>query len=114
MEWDIHPFELNIVVVNEQGDNLMNPLVENNLTQSGITAHFRDSIYQLYDFNDYKRTRYYLPKLYGLTFQDPLLNGYYRMNFGELDGTDDIDNERFVINWQDGTTNVISIDRKFW
>ena len=35
------------------------------------------------------------------------------ISLGELDGTENIDNEDLVINWGDGTTNTITIFNHF-
>ena len=95
--WDIYPLELIIEVVDKDGNNLMDPNNEHNILESGITATFMGESYQLYDINNYKMTRAYMPTPYGLVYRKFYGSNQYFMYFGELDGTVNINKESLVI-----------------
>ena len=57
-------------------------------------------------------TKAYMPQFSGLMLQVDRY-GKWMISFGELDGTENIDNEDLVINWGDGTTNTITIFNHF-
>lgn len=110
--WDIQPLFFQVEVVDQLGNNLMDPAHEKNLLNSGITATFMGKTYELHAVDDTPQTRAYLPIFYGLVYQQDY-TGKYILFFGELDGTKSYKNETLVIDWKDGTTSELKVDYRF-
>ncbi len=104
--YDISPIELYIYLTDEGGDNLLDT------PESGIDV---GKILITYDGKTYSpeivETKAYFPIFYGLRLTSDTY-GNSMLTFGELDGSEDIDNSDVVINWGDGTSDTITIFNK--
>lgn len=108
--WDIVPLNLRFVVTNEKGENLLDENIEGNILGQTIKATFRGTEYILKKPGDIS-TKYYMPTFDGFVVEEGI-NGAEAL-FGELDGTENIIDEDFVIDWGDGRQDTVNINYKF-
>lgn len=85
--WDFSPIVVSIKVLDTNGYSVLNSANVGN-----ITATYRGKSYPCT-----KRTRYYMPTFYGLTYSNDYLL------FGELDATNVYDDEQLAIDWGNGS-----------
>ena len=127
--YDYSPFHLFIVVNDEQGCNLLDPEMKNNVV-TYITLQYDGKDYQVEDWQGNKAI---LAKWYGLRLlnnanrEDAIsdststsripseaynnsINGYY-LSFGEFDGGHNY-NMEILVKWLDGEEDVIGYTRK--
>ena len=89
MIWDFAPIELYIAVQDAQGNDLLNPEKDVPISQTkAYLAHFNG--------------------LQTMKFE----TGKYFLTFGEFNGDDTFDNEKVIIDWNDGTQDVITFSSK--
>lgn len=100
VEADAMPVTLEIFVKDTEGNNLLD---YGWLDGKNVTATFKGETYQL---QKDVPTRAYMPHFYGFKVTGRDLGAM--LYFGELDGTHDM-NDKFVINWGDGTFDTIVI-----
>ena len=100
VEADAAPVTLEIFVMDSEGNNLLD---YGWLDGKNIIATFKG---ETYDLQKDALTRAYMPQFYGFKVMSRDLGPF--LYFGELDGTDDM-NDEFVINWGDGTFDTIVI-----
>ena len=96
---DASPVTMEIYVKDADGNNL---LEQNWLLGKNVTATFKGETYGLQT----EETRAYMPHFYGFKVTARDLGMY--LYFGELAGTEAL-NDDFVINWGDGSSDVITI-----
>ena len=96
---DASPVTMEIYVKDADGNNL---LEQNWLLGKNVTATFKGETYDLQT----EETRAYMPHFYGFKVTARDLGMY--LYFGELAGTEAL-NDDFVINWGDGSPDVITI-----
>lgn len=109
MIWDIAPIVLYISVQDAAGNDLLNPETPGNIANQGIKAIYKDKTYE----KDIlvAQTKAYLAILYGLqTIKDK--SGRYYLAFGEFDGAKTFEDESVTIDWNDGSTDVITFSSK--
>ena len=97
---DAAPVTLEIFVKDAEGNNLLD---YGWLDGKNVIATFKGETYEL---QKDALTRAYMPQFYGFKVMSRDLGPF--LYFGELDGTDDM-NDEFVINWGDGTFDTIAI-----
>ena len=89
MIWDFAPIELHIAVQDAQGNDLLNHEKDVPISQTkAYLAHFNG--------------------LQTMKFE----TGKYFLTFGEFNGDDTFDNEKVIIDWNDGTQDVITFSSK--
>ena len=96
---DAAPITLEIFVKDAEGNNLLD---YDWLLGKNVTATFKGETYDLQT----KETKAYMPHFYGFKVTARDLGMY--LYFGELAGTGAL-NDDFVINWGDGSSDVITI-----
>ncbi|MDO4159764.1 MAG: hypothetical protein Q4D41_04840 [Prevotellaceae bacterium] len=112
MIFDFYPFEINIIVKDASGNDLINPQTPNNISENGIKVLYNGNVYEKDSLKNEvppMSTRAIMPRLYGLKTEKDT-NGAYRLCFGEFNGEGSYDGETFVIDWNDGTKDTISFD----
>lgn len=107
--WDFAPIELHIAVQDGQGNDLLNPETPGNLTQQGIKAIYNGKTYE--KDAPVSQTKTYLAHFKGLQTMN-LETGKYVITFGEFNGDNTFDNEQVIIDWNDGTQDVITFSSK--
>ncbi len=112
--WDIFPFSIYIEVTNEQGEDLLNLDSENSIADNGIKAIYegvtyeKDSCVAMCEAD----TRAILVIFRGLqTYKRP--DGRYVLTFGEFKGERDYDLTDIIIDWNDGSKDVVSFRHSF-
>ena len=132
MIWDFSHLSVKIKVVDKStGENLMDPKTEGNLLNNDITVNYNDMEFDIfniddpYDYSHYDeaapKTRATLPINLGLRYIkgfsvfDPSTGNndyidWLHLEFGEFNTTHNLHQEKFVINWGDGTSNTITFD----
>ena len=107
---DWAPVDIYIDALDADGNSIISPEMPGmTLTFQGVTYTVQDwsHRYDIFTPRDCQ-TKEYLAILYGL-FAQPYDGGgvtKYRLNFGEIDGADDMD-EDIVLQWPDGSRDVI-------
>lgn len=91
--WDIAPAGIVIQLVDEEGDNLLDPTVEGNWVGEPMWIGDRDDeYYAKWKREDLQlRTRYYMPHFFGTVWTGIWDDKQYSLYFGELDGSDSHD-----------------------
>lgn len=109
MIWDFAPIELHIAVQDAQGNDLLNPETPGNIAKQGIKAIYNGKIYE--KDVPISQTKAYLAHFNGLQTMK-FETGKYFLTFGEFNGDDTFDNEKVIIDWNDGTQDVITFSSK--
>ena len=107
---DWTPVCVSITATDMNGNDLLDP-ASNSCILEGTTLTFQEETYEVsYDFmNRFEGAKAYMPRMYGLQL-DTLRTAdevRYMLFFGEIDGAKDM-NEDIVINWGNGTTDIIN------
>lgn len=109
MIWDFAPIELYIAVQDAEGNDLLNPDTPGNIANQGIKAIYKETIYE--KDAPVSQTKAYMPHFRGLqTIKSK--EGVYILTFGEFAGDKTFDNEQVIIDWNDGTKDVITFSNK--
>ena len=107
---DWAPVCISITATGSNGNDLLNPQNNNNILEV-TSLTFKEKTYEVsYDLmNHFEGAKAYMPQMYGLQLDTVRTNGnaQCRLLFGEIDGGADM-NEDLVINWGDGTSDVIN------
>lgn len=89
--WDVAPAGIEIQLVDEEGNDLLNPSVEGNWVGEAMQISYDGESYDaIWSREDIKpRSRYYLPMFIGLVWNGALYddNKDYNLYFGEFEGT---------------------------
>ena len=92
-----------------QGNDLLNPETPGNIAKQGIKAIYNGKIYE--KDVPISQTKAYLAHFNGLQTMK-FETGKYFLTFGEFNGDDTFDNEKVIIDWNDGTQDVITFSSK--
>lgn len=107
-EWivDWYPVVINIEAVDADGNSIIAP------EMPGMSLTYKGESYGVLDaekYYDSPETKAYLARIYGL-FAVPMYEvegkSIYRLQFGEIDGAADMD-EDIILKWPDGSTDTI-------
>lgn len=109
MIWDFAPIELHISVQDAQGHDLLNPETPGNIAKQGIKAIYKDKIYK--KDVPVNQTKAYKSRFNGLQTQKTE-EGKYFLTFGEFEGNETFKDEKIIIDWNDGTQDVITFSSK--
>lgn len=106
--WDFAPIQLAVMATNAEGEDLLDPAMDNNILSEDICLQYNDKEYHLglgAASAVAEHTRYYMPNFYAikLTRND---KGYMLM-IGEFDGQKSIEKEMMILRWADGTAEHI-------
>lgn len=108
------PIELKIEVTDAQGNDLMNPLVEGNIRSHAIKAVYKGEVYS---FNQTEVTLFPLEEIGLYTKITGIPNvAYgkkYLLTFGPFDIHEDFMNEEVIIEWGDGSSDVINFSNTY-
>lgn len=103
---DWAPVNINIEAIDNGGNSIISPEIQ------GMTLIYKGETYEVLDAEKYyeaPQTKAYHAILHGL-FAVPMYEvegkTIYRLQFGEIDGAADMD-EDIVLNWPDGSTDTI-------
>lgn len=112
--WDVAPAGIEIQLVDEDGNDLLNPEVEGNWVGAAMQISYDGETYDaIWSREDIKpRSRYYMPTFIGLVWNGALYddNKDYNLYFGEFEGTENHDMHlTFSI---DGMTTVYEFEYK--
>jgi hypothetical protein len=114
---DFVPIEFLIHIVNEQGEDLLNPDTEGSIVDEDIRMIYNGKEYSLQEDSQEAATRYYLPRFYGLRvskieYEDsPYYNKYF-LYIGEFDGAKDCENCTVKVICGDGSYDTFSYSNK--
>ena len=105
-EHDVFPFDINMIIEDTEGNNLLNPEYEGNII---------DKIKIIYDGEEYQIneivTRALPSKFYGLRhFCDD--SGKHFITFGNFRGETNYKNEKITIDWGNGTSDEVTFTNK--
>ncbi|MGI6792831.1 hypothetical protein ACMYZ5_00660 [Bacteroides sp. KG68] len=109
MIWDFAPIELHISVQDAQAHDLLNPETPGNIAKQGIKAIYKDKIYK--KDVPVNQTKAYKSRFNGLQTQKTE-EGKYFLTFGEFEGNETFKDEKIIIDWNDGTQDVITFSSK--
>lgn len=111
MIWDFTNYEFFMSVINESGENLLDPETENNLLDGGLWISYQGENYNIEEFK-LTKTRATMPIDLALRYY-PAIEGDPRsllLGFGEFSPTENYKGEEFTIHWEDGTSDKIAFD----
>lgn len=113
---DYVPVTFAVYVSDAEGNDLLDPSVENNLTDQGITLTYKGVEYQIdktdvRDHEMYYATRAYVTRFTG-GYIERMVGDKFRLVIGEWMGDSRWDDETVTINWPDGTKNKLSFTLK--
>lgn len=91
--WDIYPAGVMIQLVDEAGNNLLDPTVEGNWVGEPMWIGYQDEKYDaIWKREDLQpKTRFYMPHFYGTVWTGIFNQKYYALYFGEFDGSNSHD-----------------------
>ncbi|MDE6480141.1 MAG: hypothetical protein K2L45_07695 [Muribaculaceae bacterium] len=86
--WDIYPAGIRLNLVDEEGNNMLDPAVNGNWVGEPMWIETGDKVFDvLWKRNDLSnQTRAYLPHFYGTVWTGIWTDKLYGLYFGELDG----------------------------
>ena len=100
--WDFNPIVFYFTLIGENGEDLLDPTTPGSYAGMKINATYQNETY-VKDVS----SKAYLAIMYGLR-SIQLRNGQYALTFGELDGADTYKNETIILDWGDGTQDVVT------
>ncbi len=113
LEYDIAPIVPQIYLNDKDGRDLLDPYrSDSEFDPMKVTVVYEDSTYTVKTRDELVETRAYMPWFFGLAIQKDAF-GRWLLSFGELDGTEDIDNKDIMIDWGNGCIDVITIFNNF-
>lgn len=115
--WDIAPIEFVVSIHDLNGSDLLDSANNSNLI-SDITVEYdgktypvmseREAYEQLHN-GAAARTRYYMPRFYGLVLRTPYgQNHGYCLRFGEFDGAEIVMRREIVLKLKDGSQHTLA------
>ncbi len=115
-EKDYVPVTFAVYVSDAEGNDLLDPSVENNLTDRGITLAYKGVEYRIdktdmRDHEMYYATRVYMTQFTG-GYIERMIGDKFRLVIGEWMGDCRWEDETVTINWPDGTKNELSFTLK--
>lgn len=111
--YDFYPIEIYLTLTGENGEDLLDPSVLGTYAGLATKATYRDKTYQKDAFEEGFRPhgRAYAATMYGI-YTDQLQDGRYALVFGQLDSTKEYKDEELIIEWGDGTKDVITFSSR--
>lgn len=108
--YDIPPFDINIIIENSNGNNLLDPEYEGNIIDN-LTLTYNDEVYKI-DTEDFDISTRALPSIFhGLRLlRDD--NGRHFITFGNFDGETDFNNEKISISYGKGKNDEVTFTNK--
>ncbi len=117
---DYVPVTFAVYVSDVEGNDLLDPSVENSLTNRGITVTYKGVEYPIdktdvRDYEMYYATRAYVTRFMG-GYIERMIGDKFRLIIGEWMGDRRWEDETVTVNWPDGTTNELSftLKKKGW
>ena len=107
--WDFTPIVFNFTVTGPNGEDLLNPNYPGNYSGLNITVTYEDKIYE--KDVPVTKSRVNLARMQGLQ-STQLQNGRYALTFGELNGDDTYKDATIILDWGNGTKDVITFSSK--
>lgn len=107
--WDFAPIEIHIAVQDAQGHDLLNPETPGNIAKQGIKVIYKNKIYE--KDAPVNQTKAYMAQFNGLQTKKTE-EGNYFLSFGEFKGNETFTDEKIIIDWNDGTQDVITFSSK--
>jgi hypothetical protein len=107
---DVIPFDINIIVEDANGNNLLNPEFEENIIDK-ITITYNDETYKIEKDKENVATRALPSKFYGLRHFCSG-SGRHFMTFGNFVGECNYKNEKITIHWGNGTSDEVTFTNK--
>ncbi len=111
MIWDFTNYEFFISVINESGENLLDPETKGNLLDGGVWITYKGETYNMKEVQSIN-TRYLPPSPLSLRYYPKNENNSNSLilGFGEFSPTENYKREEFTIHWEDGTNDKIEFD----
>lgn len=122
---DFTPIQFYFNITDADGNFLLQSEEMRKMLSEKITMEYNGVVYNVVDGRS--QSLYYMPDFYGIALQKSSASDGYVLTVGEFDGSKNVNNASFTINWSDGTTDVVSysnnvkkkgaetvIDRKFY
>lgn len=107
---DVSPFDINMIIEDADGNNLLNPEFEGNIIDE-MTITYNDETYKIDNTKEKIATRALPSEFYGLRHlcSD---NGRHFITFGNFVGEHNYKEEKITINWGDGTSDEVTFTNK--
>lgn len=105
-EWELLPLKFYIMLINEDGKDLLNPDTKDDVVSNHVTATLRGEEYVLDAPTDSCST------FKGLQRQKQLFSDRFYLTFGELNGREVYENEDLTLDWGNGQKDVITFTSK--
>jgi hypothetical protein len=104
--WDFVNYDVIFTVVDNSGNDLLNPETRGNIVEKDITVEYNGKKYKRGDVE----TRFNMPRSLGLRshYYEPVRATV--LSFGEFSPTKNYRGESLTINWGDGTQDIIKFD----
>ena len=89
--WDYAPYVLTIDIEDAQGNNLLDPAADGNITAEKIEMYYNRKYYAMYDLESLRpESRYYAPQMFGLRLIKQFdwetdVDKPWRLEWGEFD-----------------------------
>lgn len=118
--WEVPSISFIFHVLDEDGQDLMNPATPGSYAGARITATFRDTVYTK-DYpvdmeegidRDNHDGKFFATKMYGLFTGKDSYSGEYHINFSGLPQRNDYENEKIYFSWPDGSKDSITFSNK--
>lgn len=112
--WDIYPFVIKIGVIDQKGNDLLNPETEGSIAHTGIKAIYKGMVFEK-DSIVKSKTKAVDVRFTGL-YTWEYTEGKYVLEFGAFHGDRDYDDERIILDWNDGSKKdtVVFNHRFYW
>lgn len=107
---DVSPFDINMIIEDADGNNLLNPEFEGNIIDQ-MTLTYNDETYKIDNTKENIATRALPSEFYGLR-HFCCDNGRHFITFGNFVGEHNYKEEKITINWGDGTSDEVTFTNK--
>lgn len=107
---DVLPFDINMIIEDADGNNLLNPEFEGNIIDE-MTITYNDETYKIEKDKENIATRMLYSEFYGLRHfcSD---TGRHFVTFGNFVGERNYKDEKITIHWGDGTSDEVTFTNK--
>lgn len=110
MIWDIAPFELYVYVEDGEGNDMLDPEHPDSLVYNDISISFEGDVYHL---DAGVQTKAYAAFFYGVCSEVDEAGRHY-LKIGEFNGDTEYDSARIILDWGNGSENVLVFRHEFW
>lgn len=107
--YDFNPINLIVFVEDAEGNDLLNPATPGSIAEQGIVAFYQDIAYR--KDSVVKQTKDYYARFMGLQ-TGVNESGRYYLTVGEFDGSENVQDAKVTIDWNDGTKDELSYSNK--